>query len=190
MAKSTKQVLQEARRLAGLAPRYESMSTTTGHTAVDGSPAADVASKEYSSVKVTKTDGGEVGADTGNKQASVGGFSGGPGLPSPMIKKAQGDGISPGAHEPKEVGAGTGNKTAGIGGSKEGPGQTDGTKNAAETEKEGGEVGAGTGEKTAKNGGAAPTKAKDDGMRSKAEEAAEYRELRSRRMHEIVQALS
>jgi hypothetical protein len=185
MAKSSKQVLQEARRLAGLAPKYESMSVP-----FDGAPAADVASKEYDQVKFTKPEGGDVGAGTGEKSAKVGGFAGGPGLPSKMIKKVAGDGISPGAHEPKEVGAGGGDKSPSIGGHKGGPGQTDQTKNTAAAEKEGAEVGAGTGDKDAKAGGSKPSKAKDDGLRSAAEEAAEYRELRASRMYEIVSALS
>jgi hypothetical protein len=173
MAKNS--VLEEMRRLSGMAPRYLSeadLNSRKDH--------AGVTSKEYEGAPGTKKDGGEAGASTGNKEASVGGVKGGPGMNDKMTKPPAAD------KEGGVVDAGGGMKAAEVGGAKGGPGQNDKTAKADAADKEGGVVDDGGGAKTAQAGGAkaSDAKKKGDGLK------AEARELRNERMYELIAMLS
>jgi hypothetical protein len=111
MSKPT--INEEIKKLCGIGPRYNFSE------AAPVKDPAGVASKEYEGAPGTKEKGGEVGAGTGMKDASVGGAKEGPGVNDKMSK-------APGTKKDGgEAGAGTGNKEAGVGGVKSGPGQND-----------------------------------------------------------------
>lgn len=155
------QINEDIRRLCGIGPRYRSLSESKELPDKPKDP-AQVASKEAEGAPETKENGGVTGAGSGEKQAKVGGYDGGPGMQR-MATKAPAAEKEGGEHR-----EGGGETTASVGGAQGGPKMNPKAGKAPDANKEGGYRDEGGGEKEPKAGGATPGTAnrKDDGLRA------------------------